>query len=55
MTFIEWTKQQEPEGPSLAAATVKTTRPPRLPERIEALLKELAQQLRDANANKDRS
>jgi hypothetical protein len=44
MTFIEWTKQQEPEGPTLAAANQRTVSVTRIRERltrIEAMLMEL--------------
>ena len=44
MNFIEWTKQQEPEGPTLAAAnpkTIKTRRDRDRLIRIETMLQEL--------------
>jgi hypothetical protein len=44
MNFIEWTKQHEPEGPTLAAAdprTIKTRRDRDRLIRIETMLQDL--------------
>jgi hypothetical protein len=50
MNFIEWTKQQEPEGPTLAAANQEATKAIRYRSRltrIERMLRELIERRDD--------
>lgn len=56
MNFIEWTKQQRFEGPSLAAANkrlARVTRDRGRLTRIEAMLRELVERIDADDADKN--